>query len=441
MRTATRTSWTNWGKNQACSPVAIRHPGSEDEIVQCVQEALDAEHRVKVVGAGHSFTSIACTDGVLVDLDRYGRVLGHDESADTVTVEAGIPLHRLCDELDRRGLAMENMGDINRQTLAGATQTGTHGTGLRFGNLSSRIVALRLVTADGSVLDCSPDSHPEVFAAARVGLGALGVVSTVTLQCVPAFRVHAVEEPMLVDEVLAHLDELVADNDHYEFYWVPHTRWALTKRNRRTDEPAQPRGRVKEFVDDIALPNLAFGAACRVGRRWPTLIPRLAKMIPSSGRIEYVDRSDRVFTSPRLVKFWEMEYAIPREALPEALGRVRGLVAALGTPLSFPVEVRVAAGDDIPLSTAQGRETGYIAVHVYRGTPYDAYFAGVEQIMDEYGGRPHWGKMHFQSHETLASRYPRWNEFQEVRAALDPTGRFGNPYLDRVLGPPAGEGA
>jgi FAD-linked oxidoreductase len=440
MRTATRTSWTNWGKNQVCSPVAIRHPGSEDEIVGLVKEAAEAGHRVKVVGAGHSFTSIACTDGVLVDLDRYGRVLDHDPAAGTVTVEAGIPLHRLCEELDRRGLAMENMGDINRQTLAGATQTGTHGTGLRFGNLSSQIAAMRLVTADGSVLDCSAETNPEVFAAARVGLGALGVVSTVTLRCVPAFRVHAIEEPRLVDEVLAELDDLVTGNDHYEFYWVPHTRWALTKRNRRTDEPPRPRGRAKEWVDDIVLPNLAFGAVCRVGRRWPTLIPRLAKMIPSSGRIEYVDRSDRVFTSPRFVKFWEMEYAIPLEALPEALNRVRGLVTALSTPLSFPIEVRVTAGDDIPLSTAQGRDTGYIAVHVYRGTPYDAYFAGVERIMDEYGGRPHWGKMHFQSHETLASRYPRWNEFQEVRAALDPGGRFGNPYLDRVLGPPAGGG-
>lgn len=444
MRTATRTSWSNWGRNQQCSPLAIRRPGSEDEIVQLVKEAGDADHRVKVVGAGHSFTSIACTDGVLVELGDYGRLLDHDATANTVTVEAGVPLHRLCDELDAIGLALQNMGDIDRQTIAGATQTATHGTGLRFGNLSSQIVGLRLVTADGSVLDCSADRNPEVFAAARVGLGALGVLSTVTLQCVPAFRVHAVEEPQPIDEVLADLDELVEAHDHFELFWVPHTRWALTKRNRRTDEPAQPRGRAKQWVDDIAITNLAFGAMCRIGRRWPTLIPRLAKMVPSSGRVEYTDRSDRVFTSPRLVKFWEMEYAIPRPALPEALNRVRSLVAALGTPLSFPVEVRVTAGDDIPLSTAHGRETAYIAVHVYRGTPYDAYFSGVERIMDDYGGRPHWGKMHFQSHETLASRYPRWDEFQKVRAALDPSGRFANPYLDRVLGPVgplSGEGA
>jgi L-gulonolactone oxidase len=330
---------------------------------------------------------------------------------------------------------MQNMGDINQQTISGATQTSTHGTGLRFGNLSSQIAGLRLVTADGAVLECSPESNPDVFAAAQVGLGALGVVSTVTLQAVPAFRLHAIEEPMRVDDVLEHLDEHVEGNDHFEFFWVPHTGWALTKRNRRTDEPGQPRSAVKAWVDDILVTNVMFGAACRIGRRRPSLIPRVAKLIPSSGRVEYTDRSDKVFTSPRLVHFLEMEYAIPREAVPEALNRVRALVSQLGVQLSFPVEVRVTAGDEIPLSTAHGRETGYIAVHTYRGTPFDAYFAGVEGIMDSYGGRPHWGKMHFQSFETLAPRYPRWDDFQAVRSRLDPAGRFANPYLDRVLGP------
>jgi L-gulonolactone oxidase len=326
------------------------------------------------------------------------------------------------------------MGDIDRQSISGATQTATHGTGLRFRNLSAQIVGMRLVTADGSVLECSASENGDVFDAARVGLGALGLVSTVTLQCVRAFRLHAVEEPAPVDDVLRDLDDLVEANDHFEFYWVPHTRWALTKRNRRTDEPARPRTRVREWVDDVALNNYAFGVLCRVGRWRPSLIPRLAKVIPNAGRLDYVDRSDRVFTSPRRVRFWEMEYGVPREALPEALNRVRRLVDELGTPLSFPVEVRVVAPDEIPLSTAQGRETGYIAVHVYRDTPYDAYFAGVERIMDSYGGRPHWGKMHFQRAETLAARYPHWNHFQRVRARLDPEGRFANPYLDRVLG-------
>ncbi len=433
-RAATRATWTNWARNQSCTPAAVRRPVTEAELAQLVKQAAATGQRVKAVGAGHSFTSIACTDGVLVDLRGYGRFLGHDAAFDQVTVEAGIPLHRLSDELDARGLALENMGDIDRQSISGATQTATHGTGLRFRNLSAQIVGMRLVTGDGSVLECSASENADVFDAARVGLGALGLVSTVTLQCVPAFRLHAVEEPAPVDDVLRDLDDLVEANDHFEFYWVPHTRWALTKRNRRTDEPARPRTRVREWVDDVALNNYAFGVLCRVGRWRPSLIPRLAKVIPNTGRLDYVDRSDRVFTSPRRVRFWEMEYGVPREALPEALNRVRRLVDEMGTPLSFPVEVRVVAPDEIPLSTAQGRETGYIAVHVYRGTPYDAYFAGVERIMDSYGGRPHWGKMHFQRAETLAARYPRWDDFQRVRARLDPDGRFANPYLDRVLG-------
>jgi L-gulono-1,4-lactone dehydrogenase len=434
MTLAERASWTNWGRNQTCAPARIARPTSEDELVELVKDAAAKDQRVKAVGAGHSFTSIACTDGVLVDLSGYGRVLDHDAAAGQVTVEAGIPLHRLSDELDARGLALENMGDIDQQSISGATQTATHGTGLRFGNLSSQVVGMRLVTADGSVLDLSGEHDPDTFKAAQVGLGALGLVSTVTLQCVPAFRLHAVEQPVPVDEVLADLDALVEDNDHYEFYWVPHTRWALTKRNRRTDEPARPRPRAREWIDDMVLQNYAFGTLCRVGRRWPSMIPRLARIIPSTGTVDYIDRSDRVFTSPRRVRFWEMEYAIPREAVPEALNRLRRLVTEIGMQISFPVEVRVVRGDDLWLSTAHGRDTGYIAVHVYRGTPYDAYFSGVERIMDSYGGRPHWGKLHFQTAETLAQRYPRWDDFQKTRSRLDPDQRFANPYLDRVIG-------
>lgn len=400
-----------------------------------VREAAAAGTRVKCVGAGHSFTPIACTDGIMVDLSGYDRVLAHDPQAGTVTVEAGISLSSLCDELDQRGLALENMGDIAYQSIAGATSTATHGTGWHFGNISSRIVGMSLVAGDGSVVRCTAEENADVLDVARVGLGALGIVSTVTLQAVPAFRLHAIEEPMRLDDVLGDFDGFMSSADHVEFYWVPHTGWALTKRNRRTDEPAQPRGRVKELVDDLILPNVAFGALCRIGRRKPDWIPRMAKVLPSTGRLEYTDRSDRVFTSPRKVRFYEMEYAIPREAIPEALNRVRRLVDEAGIQLSFPVEVRVVAPDDIPLSTAHGRPTGYIAVHVYQGTPYDAYFQGVERIMDAYGGRPHWGKMHFQRAETLAERYPRWDDFQAVRRRMDPEGRFTNQYLERVLGP------
>lgn len=430
-----RASWSNWAGNQACAPTSIRAPRSEGELAAIVRQAAEAGTRVKCVGAGHSFTPIACTDGVMVDLRHYAQVLEHDGDARTITTQTGITLSALSAELDRRGLALENLGDIAYQSIAGATATATHGTGWQFGNISSRIIGLRIVTGDGSIINATATENPEVLDAARVGVGALGIVSTITLQVVKAFRLHAIEEPMRLDELLADFDGYMSSADHVEFYWVPHTAWALTKRNRRTDEPAVPRGRVKQVVDDVLLPNVGFGALCRIGRRRPSLIPRLATILPSTGRVDYTDRSDKVFTSPRLVRFYEMEYAIPRQAVPEALNRVRRLVDERGLRISFPVEVRVAAPDDIPLSTAHGRATGYIAVHVYKGTPYDAYFQGVETIMNSYGGRPHWGKMHFQRADVLADRYPRWDDFQAVRRRVDPAGLFTNPYLERVLGP------
>jgi L-gulonolactone oxidase len=329
---------------------------------------------------------------------------------------------------------MENLGDIAYQSIAGATSTATHGTGAKFGGIATQIAAMRIIGGDGSIIDCSPSREPEVFHAARVGVGALGVVSTVTLRCVAAFNLRAVEAPARVDELLGSIDEHVQGNDHFEFFWVPHTGWALTKWNERTQDPVAPRPRFQEFRDDILMSNVIFGALNRVGRLRPSLVPRLSRMIPSSGRVEYVDKSYRVFASPRMVRFYEMEYAIPAEACVEALNRVRAFVKQSGLMISFPVEVRFTAADDIPLSTAHGRASCYIAVHMYQGTQYQQYFEAVEDIMDDYGGRPHWGKLHFQTAETLAPRYPEWDRFQSARRRLDPNAVFTNAYLDRVLG-------
>jgi L-gulonolactone oxidase len=399
-----------------------------------VRAAAAAGERVKVFGAGHSFTAIALTDGHLLSLDDYSQILRTDKQAHRVTVQAGIRLRKLNEALQGQGLAMPNLGDIAYQSIAGAISTATHGTGKSFGGIATQIAGMRIVAGDGSVIECDAEHEPDVFHAARVGLGALGVMSTVTLQCVPAFNLRVVEQPTRVDELLANLDEHVDGNEHFEFFWVPHTGWALTKWNNRTQDPEEPRSRWQEFYADYLMSNVAFGALCRMGRLRPSLIPRLSRMIPSSGRVEYVDRSYRVFASPRLVKFYEMEYSIPREACAEALNRVRKFVEQSGLNISFPVEVRFTAQDDIPLSTAYGRESCYIAVHVYQGMQYQQYFEAVEDIMDDYGGRPHWGKLHFQTAETLATRYPEWDRFQAVRQRLDPHGRFSNAYLDRVLG-------
>ncbi|TMB97081.1 MAG: FAD-binding protein [Chloroflexi bacterium] len=434
-----RPRWRNWARNQECAPVAVDRPASEDQLLESVRKAIDRDQRVKVVGSGHSFTGIALTDGRLISLENYQRVLETDREKMQVRVQAGIRLSRLYEELAVRNLAVPNVGDIAYQSISGAISTATHGTGKDLGGLATQVAALRLIAGDGAVIDCSADTAPDIFSAARVGLGALGVISTVTLQCVPAFSLRAVEMPMRVDQVLEDLDSLVSANEHFEFFWVPHTGWALTKQNNRTDEPATGRGRWKEFRDDVLYSNVAFGIACRIGRWRPTLVPWLVRnLVPGSGPVEYVDRSDHVFASPRLIRFYEMEYEIPIDAGKEAFTRVRDYVQRSGILLTFPIEVRFTAADDIPLSTASGRASCYIAVHVYEGTHYQQYFEAVEDIMDDYGGRPHWGKLHFQTAETLAQRYPQWDAFQKARAKLDPKGRFSNPYLDRVIGPVGG---
>ena len=430
-----RPSWKNWAGNQQCAPERIERPSTEQGLVRIVKQAAEAGQRVKVVGSGHSFTGIALTDGRLVQLDSYNRVLAVDREKLSATVQAGISIARLSDELDRNGLALENLGDINYQSISGAISTATHGTGRAFGGIATQVTGFRIIAGDGSVIECSAEKDAEVFSAARVGLGALGVISTVALRCVKAFNLHAVEMPMRVDQVLERLEENIRDNDHFEFFWVPGTGWALTKFHQRTNAPLAARGRWKEFRDDILINNLAFAALCRIGRLRPSLIPTIARAIPSSGRVEYTDKSYRVFSSPRMVRFYEMEYGIPAEAAAEAFNRLRVFLKRSGLMPIFPVEVRFTAADDIPLSTASGRDSCYIAVHVFEGMQYQQYFEAVEDIMNDYGGRPHWGKLHFQTAETLAPRYPQWDAFQEARSRLDPEGRFSNPYLDRVLGP------
>ena len=294
---------------------------------------------------------------------------------------------------------------------------------------------MSIVTGDGSVIEADADHEPDVYAAARVSLGALGVISTVTLQCVPAFTLRSVEEPRTLDEVLRRFDEYVEGNDHFEFFWFPHTDGAQAIFNNRTDDPATPPGRAGAWLNDILLENHAFGLVQRVGalrHRWIPPLNRFSVKLIS--RREVVDLSHNIFINPRLVRFVEMEYAIPRETLVDTVGEVRRMIDKSGMQISFPVEVRVAAADDIPLSTATARPTAYIAVHVFHKLPFERYFQEVEAIMNGVEGRPHWGKMHYQTARTLAPRYPQWDRFIRVRDRLDPDRLFANSYLERVLG-------
>lgn len=407
------------------------HPAGTEELAAAVKAAPG---RVKVVGSGHSFTDIACTDGTLIQLDRHQRLLAVDRERCLVTVQAGMTLADLNGTLASYGLALPNLGDIEYQTVSGALSTGTHGTGARFGCLATAIAGMEVVTADGAVHRLDPDQDPEAFSVARVSLGALGAVSTLTLRCVPAFNLHAVDEARPVEEVVEAFDELADGNDHMEFYWMPRSRWVTLKRNNRVDAPEKRRSRLREWYDDEFFQNTVFGRLGPARLRHPRLVRAVSRAVPKPGGADYIERSDRVFTSPRRVRFWEMEYGFPREHAMAVFDEVRRFVTASGLAVGFPIEVRVAAADDIPLSMGNGRDSAFIACHVFAGQPYEQYFRGVERIMDAVGGRPHWGKLHFQTAATLAARYPSWDRFHAVRRRLDPEGRFANAYTERVLG-------
>ncbi|HEY4895032.1 MAG TPA: D-arabinono-1,4-lactone oxidase [Solirubrobacteraceae bacterium] len=434
-------SWRNWAGDERCTPAEIAHPASIDELCTAVARASARGLRVRAAGAGHSFSDIACTDGLLVRLDRLDRVLEVDRESARVRVQAGITIHDLSLRLAAEGLALENLGDIDVQSVAGAISTATHGTGARLGNIPSQVEALTLVLADGTTLECSTDDDEDIFRAARVSLGALGVVAEVTLRCVPAFTLRGLDAPAPLQETLERFEETSMANDHFEFFVFPHANTALTRTNNRVDEPPRPRGRAGAYVNDIVLTNHAFGLFCRAGRLMPRRIPQINRLLTRlAGRSERIESSASIFASPRLVRFTEMEYALPRANTTEAVRRVMDMIERRGFAVPFPIEVRTVAADDALLSTAAGRDSGYVAVHMYRGMEWRAYFTAVEQIMDKLDGRPHWGKRHFQTAATLRPRYADWDRFQALRARLDPGGVFANDWTDRVLGPVSAAG-
>lgn len=430
------STWRNWARTVTVTPHRVEQPASVSELQQCVKRAAAAGLRVKAVGAGHSFTGIAAAPGVMLDLSRLQGIVDVDPERLRVRLLAGTRLHRVPALLSEYRLAMQNLGDIDRQSIAGAVSTGTHGTGARFGGLSTQVVGMTLIQPDGGMLALGEDDP--LLPAAALGLGALGIIADVTLQCVPAFALRAVEASEPLSGVLASMSGRVEQSDHFEFYWFPHTNRAATKFNTRLPAaaPLNPLPPVSRWVDETLLSNTVFRATCAAGTAVPAVVPAVNRVAARLlGGREYTDSSPRVFTQRRTVRFAEQEYGIPAHRLMSAFDALRRLTEERKWRISFPVEVRWAAADDRWLSTAHGRDTAYLAVHRYYREDPAEYFEAVEEIMLAHEGRPHWGKLHTLDAAALAPRYPRFADFLALRNRMDPHRIFANDYLDKVLGP------
>lgn len=432
-------TWRNWAGTHSSTPHRFETPRSVAELSTLVASATERGLRVKAVGAGHSFTGVAVTDGVLVSLDNIAGIESVRTTPDgpIATVWAGTRLRSLNEQLWNRGLAMINLGDIDVQSIAGALSTGTHGTGARFGGLATLIRGLQIVLADGSVVDCSDTENPDLYQAAKISLGSIGIITKLDLAVQPRYAMRAVEGPAALDETLEGLEHDLATVDHFEFYWFPHTNRVLTKRNIRLPghTPLQPVGRVRGYIDDELLSNTLFEGVNRLTAAFPATIPQINQISARAlSAREFTDRSYRVFASPRRVRFREMEYAVPQEAVKDTLREISTWLDRSDCRIAFPVEVRFAPADDVWLSTANGRDSAYIAVHQYHRRDHQEYFDAVEAIARSVDGRPHWGKMHGRTAADLRPTYARFDDFCTVRDKFDPGRTFDNDYLRQVLG-------
>jgi len=434
------TRWQNWAGSVTATPDAIRLPETEADIEDVVTAAAERGDTVRVAGSGHSFSPVVPTDDTLVSLERYTGVVDVDADAGRATVRAGTTLEELNRELRAAGLAMANLGDVDAQTVAGALATGTHGTGLDFGVLSTQAVGFRIVTADGEVLEVTPEDG-DVFRSVQVSLGALGVVSEVTLDLVPAYDLCLRRRAVPLEAVLENLDRFHEAHRNWEFFWFPHTDTALVKTFDTVPAGADSRrDRDRSGEDgvlaglDAWVENTAWEAICRLGTRYPATAKHGARLAAAtlSDKTEVGPSAD-VFANPRNVRFDETEYGLPAADLPAAVREIRRYIDEEGVPVQFPIECRFVGGDDPYLSPAHGRDSGFVAVHTYHQKSLPGYFERCEAILDAHDGRPHWGKMHEKTASDLAGRYPEWDAFQSVRADLDPDGLFLNDHLQRVL--------
>ncbi|MCW4354757.1 FAD-binding protein [Hoyosella sp. YIM 151337] len=434
-------TWQNWSGQVSCTPAAIEYPESENaaaELIVALREQGNAP--IRPTGAGHSFNDLCATTGTLIDAGRMNRVLDVDPASGRVRVQAGITLRELTESLARTELALAHCGGAYEQQLGGSLATGTHGSGTHFAALASQVRAVRLVTADGTVREieapAADTGSGTMFNAVLLNLGALGLVTEVELQTVPAFRLHRVQTPRILDSLLPELLDRVAATDHTELFLFPYTRRALLLESTRTDAPAQRENPLRLWFERDILESTALGSMLRIAATKPKVAPLVSQGIAALANSgERIDDSDRLSTPSSRVRYTEMEYAVPVTRAIDAIERILAVIQARRLPVASPIEVRFAGSDTALLSPAAAGPVAYVAVHQYVGLPWEDYFAAAESILLELGGLPHWGKRHSLTARDFAPRVAGWDRFAEARSHLDPEAIFSSDYVQRLLGP------
>lgn len=422
--------WRNWSGGQNCLPAARLAPRNLDELTQVVRQTPG---KIRPVGSAHSFSALVPTDGTLLSLSYFSGLLDHDAKTLQAEFAAGTPMSRMGTPLKDIGQALQNMADIDYQTLAGAISTSTHGTGKNFQSCSAHVCGLQLVAANGDVLECDAKRHPEVFSAARVSLGALGVATRVRLQNRPAYRLRERQWIARTEELLEDLDKNTRENQHWEMLVVTHSDYALSIALNETTDPATPQVPADEEGGN------EFVTLIEKIDKYASDFPDLRRTMLNSLRhlASFDDRvgdSFDIYANVRTVRFNEMEYSVPAEYGPACLREILKLIQDKDLRTWFPIEYRYVKADDIPLSMFEGRDSCSISVHQHYQMDHHNLFAAIEPIFWKYNGRPHWGKLHTLNAKNLQPLYPRWQEFIQVRQELDPSGKFLNAHLASILG-------
>ncbi len=424
----------NWAQNVEWTPAEIAYPSTELEIQEIVLRAANDRKKLRVIGAGHSFTALCETDSILMSLDSYQGLISVDHDRCQATVRGGTRLKLLGELLFQEGMAMENLGDIDVQSIAGTISTGTHGTGKSFGTISTQVVALKFVNGKGELVSCSVTEETDLFRAAQVSLGLLGIIIEVTLQCVPVYTLLLQNHKESLDAVLSTVDTRNDENRNFEYYWLPYTKTAWTKATNITTEKPD-RTSFLNYWTEFVLENYSFKVLCEIARLFPSQNQRISRIVamsvPTGRKVNY---SHKIYVTQRLVKFTEMEYNIPAEAYQEVWKEVVRTINRGRFDVHFPIENRWVKGDDIFLSPASGRDSAYIACHVYQGKDFRDYFHTLEEIFRSFGGRPHWGKMNTLTADDVREIYPEFSRFERIRQLHDPDGVFINPYVEMLLG-------